>query len=271
MAVPTSVYPLASTQTEAGRLALQARAWRPAAERLFDHIGVQAGWRCIDLGCGPVGVLEPLSLRVGPTGSVIGLDIDPDLAGADSAGGNISMVRGDALAPPPGLGLFDLTHARFLLAPLSRNASVLETMWSMTKPGGVIAVQEPDACSWKLLPGSRSGCYQDLVQLIIEAFAISGADFNAGRRLPELFSKLNGSSSPRLRAEILMLNGGNPYLRMPLMMAESLRHQILRHRLATEPDLDRLLQACDQLLSVPPSSFGLSFTLVQAWASKIVA
>lgn len=34
------------------------------------------GWRCLDLGCGAMGILGPLSRRVGPDGSVVGLDQD---------------------------------------------------------------------------------------------------------------------------------------------------------------------------------------------------
>jgi trans-aconitate methyltransferase len=64
------------------RLMAQANTWEPEAERLFDQIGVRPGWRCIDLGCGPVGVLSPLSQRVGVHGQVIGFDEDPDCISA---------------------------------------------------------------------------------------------------------------------------------------------------------------------------------------------
>lgn len=62
---------------EIDRLIIQAKCWEPEAETLFDTIGVKSGWQCVDLGCGPVGVLSPLSQRVGVHGQVIGVDEDP--------------------------------------------------------------------------------------------------------------------------------------------------------------------------------------------------
>src|SRR5260221_10434173 len=69
-------YLLAGGSAELERLQLQARVWEPEAEVMLDHIGLEAGWRCLDLGCGAMGILGPLSRRVGPTGRVMGVDLD---------------------------------------------------------------------------------------------------------------------------------------------------------------------------------------------------
>ncbi len=42
---------------------------------MLDRIGIRTGWRCLDLGCGPMGILRALGRRTGPTGCVIGADI----------------------------------------------------------------------------------------------------------------------------------------------------------------------------------------------------
>jgi len=67
-------YPLGGTQAELGRLLTQAEAYEPQANWLLDQIGVRSGWRAIDIGCGPIGILNLLSQRVGPHGSVVGLE-----------------------------------------------------------------------------------------------------------------------------------------------------------------------------------------------------
>lgn len=43
---------------------------------MLDQIGLQAGWQCLDLGCGAMGILGPLSRRAEPTGRVVGVDLD---------------------------------------------------------------------------------------------------------------------------------------------------------------------------------------------------
>src|SRR5215831_1583540 len=64
-------YLLAGGAAELERLQLQARVWEPEAETMLDHIGLEAGWHCLDLGCGAMGILGPLARRVGPSGQVV--------------------------------------------------------------------------------------------------------------------------------------------------------------------------------------------------------
>ena len=47
---------------------------RTEAELLLDRVGLRPGDRALDLGCGPLGVLDLLAERVGPTGRVVGID-----------------------------------------------------------------------------------------------------------------------------------------------------------------------------------------------------
>src|SRR5207247_9427073 len=69
-------YLLAGGAAELERLQLQARVWEPETEVMLEMIGVAPGWRCIDLGCGAMGLLGPLSRRVGPKAEVTGDDMD---------------------------------------------------------------------------------------------------------------------------------------------------------------------------------------------------
>ena len=48
----------------------------PDANRMLELIGVREGWCCLDIGCGPGGITELLSRRVGSTGRVVGLDMN---------------------------------------------------------------------------------------------------------------------------------------------------------------------------------------------------
>ena len=70
-------YILGSSQTERWRLLAQFRIYVPETQGLLDHLGIKAGWRALDVGCGPLGILDLLSARVGPTGVVVGLERDP--------------------------------------------------------------------------------------------------------------------------------------------------------------------------------------------------
>ena len=58
------------------RLRLLAGALGPATEALLDSVGIRAGMRCLDLGCGGGHVSLSLAARVGPSGHVVGIDMD---------------------------------------------------------------------------------------------------------------------------------------------------------------------------------------------------
>jgi len=113
-----SNYLLASSTDEMQRLRLQAQVWEPAATEFLDALGIIPGSRVLDLGCGAMGVLKPLSRLVGDQGTVIGIDRDSlQLAAArafveEAKLGNVSIIECDAFntwLPPDH---FDLVHAR---------------------------------------------------------------------------------------------------------------------------------------------------------------
>ena len=97
-------YLLSDSPSELERLALQARVWEPETEAWLDHIGPMTGWRCLDLGCGTLGIIGPLARRAGPSGRVVGLDVNAKLLAAarvfvtESGLGNIELMQADAYA-----------------------------------------------------------------------------------------------------------------------------------------------------------------------------
>src|SRR5689334_7427730 len=70
-------YLLSNTASELERLRLQARLGELEAGAWLDLLGSIAGWRCLDLGLGTLGLLRPLARRVGPGGRVVGVDHAP--------------------------------------------------------------------------------------------------------------------------------------------------------------------------------------------------
>src|ERR1700730_18142403 len=73
----TPVYALGSDVPERERLRRQSAELRAQSAAFLDRVGVQAGQSALDLGCGPLGVIDLLSDRVGPGGRVVGMDIEP--------------------------------------------------------------------------------------------------------------------------------------------------------------------------------------------------
>jgi SAM-dependent methyltransferase len=257
-------YLLAGQQPELERLQVQARVWEPAGRAVLQQLESNGGRRALDVGCGAMGLLRPLSEWVGASGTVVGSDVDPQLlAGAASfvqaEGLRVHLVEDDLFASAHDPASFDLLHGRFLMAPLGRGQDQLDAHLRLVRPGGYLFLEEPDSASWRLNPPAEAA--DRLIELIVEAFAASGGDFDAGRTLPAL---LRGNGlDPEIRAHVVALPPGHPYLPMPLQLASSLEQRIeaivgAKELAALQAQAERELADADR--------WGTSFTLIQAIA-----
>ncbi len=256
-------YLLAAQPTELERLQLQSRVWEPAGRALLAGLPRGAGRQALDVGCGVMGWLRVLSEWVGPTGSVVGTDVDEKMLAharlfAETEGlGNVALEEDDLFSSRLPPASFDLVHARFELAPLGRAAEQLAAYRRLVKPGGRLVLEEPDAASWRVNPESDG--VQRLIELVLRGFRAGGGDFDAGRGLPGLLRDVG--IEPTLDAHVVALEPGHPYLRLPLQFAASLRPRL--EGLVGKPALDELIGQAERELA-RPGVWGTTFTLVQA-------
>jgi SAM-dependent methyltransferase len=263
MSAPT--YLLAGQASELERLQLQSRVWEPSGRRLLQEIGDGRGGRAVDIGCGVMGWLRLLSEWVGPDGHVVGTDIDDSMLAAakrfiaDEGLTNVVLEHDDLFATNLPPSSFDLVHARFELTPLGRSPAQMHTYLRLLRPDGTIVVEDPDWGSWHFNPPAPA-C-DKLITLVLEAFARWG-DVQAGRTHPELFHRFDIPA--HVRAEVLALPPGHPYLRLPLQFTTALETRLLSFISADE--LTRLRQQAEAELA-EPQRWGTTFTLIQTWGS----
>ena len=153
-------YALGGTLTEQQRLIAQAQGLEEHAIWLLDRIPVNPGSRAVDVGCGPIGIMNLLSARVGSDGTVVGVEREPrfvDMARAELNGRglrNVKVIHADALKTGLEQNAYDIVHERLILInlPPASQAALLAEMLSLLKPGGVIALQEFDSASYVCYP-----------------------------------------------------------------------------------------------------------------------
>lgn len=262
----TNAYLLPSDPAELERIRLQARVWEPAGRALLAQLPSGAGLRALDVGCGMMGWLRILSEWVGTAGSVVGADYDEKmLAGARSFVGtealrNVELVRDDLFASQLPPHSFDLVHARFQITPLGRADEQLASYRRLLKPGGWLVLEDPDAGSWRVNP---DGAFvQRLIELICRGFEAAGGNFNAGRELPALFRGMG--IEPRVSAQVVALEPGHPYLRVPLQFAHSMRPHL--EGIVGKEELDEIVAGAEAELN-RPDAWGTTFTVIQAFAA----
>jgi SAM-dependent methyltransferase len=270
MASASDSYLLSDSASELERLRLQAKVWEPAAEAMLDQISIKPGWDCVDLGCGAMGILGPLSKRVGLAGKVVGVDVDAKQLAAARAHvlehglENVEILERDAYHTNLPRESFDFMHVRFLFAPVGRDEELLTEVLGLTKPGGIIAVEEPDASAWSYYPPSRQ--WVRLKEAILAAFRSGGGDFDAGRRTYSMLRGI-GLEDVQVRAAVVALAGRHPYKRVPVQFAASLRKRILEAGILKESELDELVQDCERL-AADSDTVMMSFVVTQVWGRK---
>jgi SAM-dependent methyltransferase len=256
-------YLLANQPSELERLRLQSRVWEPTGRQLLSKIGSGSGGRALDVGCGAMGWLRILSEWVGPSGQVVGTDVDERLLDAarsflEAEGiSNGELVVDDLFESKLTPQSFDLVHGRFLIAPLGRGREQLASHRRLVKPGGLLVLEEWDLGSWHFNPMAPAA--QRLIQLVSEIFAALGGE--AGRGLSGLFREI-GVENPELDAHVIALKPGHPYLRLPLQFSIALESRLLET--LSRDELDSLRRDAETELA-EPGRWGTTFTLIQSW------
>ena len=106
------------------RLSVISQALASSTAALLDAAGVREGMRCLDLGCGGGDVTLALARLVGPSGGVVGIDMDVvkiELAQQDARDEAVGHVEYRSVMPRPSTlrGEYDAVYARLLLTHLA--------------------------------------------------------------------------------------------------------------------------------------------------------
>lgn len=260
-------YLLGYRQAEQERLERQADELAHESEWLFDQIGVRAGWRVVEIGCGPRGCLGLLSKRVGSTGGVVGVERSSELVArarqfaAESRLTNVQVLDADARNLDLPERTFDLATARLVLTNVPRAEELVAKMVRLVRPGGFIALHEPDPTTSRCDPPLAA---QTRLLGILNTYAeLIGIDRSIGLRVPRLLRKL-GLLDVCVNPLVHVYPQGHGRRMLLLEFVENARDHILERGLVTEAELAELTAALKRHLE-DPSTLVVSSLYLQTW------
>ena len=264
------LYLLGHSYDEERRLKQQAEELRQESARMFDRIGIEKGSRAIDLGCGPQGVLDILSERVGPAGQVVGVERDRGSVAeaerfvADRALRNVSVIERDAAATAIPEASIDLVHARLLLVNVPHAESVVQEMIRLARPGGVVASHEADYLPHLCDPPLRA--WDRLFEIFKRYSASNGIDLFVGRRVHRLFCQA-GLKDIEVHPIIHVYPHGHGRKLIFWQFLQNVRDRILEQGLIAEAEFSECMAGLKEHLG-RPDTLVVSHLFFQVWGRK---
>ncbi|MGH3585757.1 MAG: class I SAM-dependent methyltransferase [Pseudonocardia sp.] len=201
-------------QIEEERLLAQGKVLDPLTRRVFASAGLSRGMRVLDLGSGAGNVSRIAAEFVGPEGSVVGVERDPDAVrraerlAADAGLRNVEFRQGDVESLDSLGGEFDAVVGRLVLMYLADPAGALRQAASLLRPGGLVCLHEADLT---YIPStSEAPTWRQLRSWLAELFARIDADVRMG---PSLFATFRaaGLPDPEMAMEAVVGGGDHAY------------------------------------------------------------
>ncbi|MER5309291.1 methyltransferase domain-containing protein [Streptomyces sp. NPDC002773] len=121
----------------------------PAYAAAVAEIGLRPGDAVLDAGCGTGRALPPLRAAVGPSGTVLGADLTPEMleqavrAGRGGAGGDATLLLADVGRLPVRDGALDAVFGAGLISHLAEPVAGLRELARAVRPGGRLALFHP--------------------------------------------------------------------------------------------------------------------------------
>jgi SAM-dependent methyltransferase len=251
------------------RLRVLGRVMRPTTLPLLERAGVAPGMRCLDVGCGGGDVTFDLASIVGLTGAAVGIDVDAtkvELAQADAAQVGVTNVEFRVGDLTDGLGAeeYDAIYVRFVLTHLRDPVAGVEVMRRALRPGGRLIVEDIDFRGSFCEPESAS--FERYEEIYVESARRNGGDPWIGLRLPAM---LVAAGFARVQQHVVQpaeLEGESKL--MPALTLENMKAVAVRHDVATEEEIDLLV---DELyaLAGDPTAYVANPRIVQVVGEKL--
>ena len=193
-------YALATGPAAVRRLHLLHKIYAPAGRRVLLEAGLKKGMRVADFGCGVGVVSRMLAKIVGPSGSVVGIDVDKaqleEAARWCAQAGlqNWSFIEASAENTSLPRDSFDLVYCRSLLLHLTDPIACLREMRDVLKPGGILVVEDGDLRSALSIPPSA---HDEFARLFSQFEPLRGLNYSVANDLYHIVKSL-GFLHPRL-------------------------------------------------------------------------
>ncbi len=266
----TTADPIALPGVDHGarRLAVLGRVKLPTTMALLEGLGLRAGMRCLDVGCGSGAITLAMASVVGPTGQVVGFDHNKAVLrwAVDAAHREHVTQATFCTADVSDLdadGCYDLVFARFLLSRVPNPDDALDRMVRALRPGGIVVVEDEEFAGQFCHP--RSAAFDRFAELYAAALRRRGGDPEIG---PELPGRLDAHGLESVGVNVVQptFRQGEGK-RLPALTMAHLGPELEAHHIADLDEVDHLTAQLEELALDDTSIVGLP-RVYQCWGRR---
>lgn len=261
----------AGASEEAQRLLSQATIADPMTRRFLVEAGLAPGMRVLDLGSGAGNVAMLAAELVGPGGSVVGVDRDPEAVDrarrliAANGLSNVEVRVADVQTLEGVEAGFDAVVGRFILMYQPDPVGTLRQAVARLRPGAVVCLHEVDATNAWACPESPT--WRQARTWALDTFAKGGVNQRMGLSLHAAF-RAAGLPHPQMRLEAFIGGGPQAPTWIVANMIEAMVPLMERFGIATGDEVDPATLA-GRLLAELDADDGVMITPLQigAWTT----
>jgi 2-polyprenyl-3-methyl-5-hydroxy-6-metoxy-1,4-benzoquinol methylase len=267
----SETYLMGHTSKEYQRLRSQAKFLEPVTLRVLQSAGLKEGMHCLDVGCGTGDVMRLMGNRVGPSGSVTGMDIDEHL-GKEAVSllnelhnSRYCFHHGDITKQDPAKETYDFVFARLLLIHMTDPVGIVRKLFDAVKPSGTLVVMDNDFDTLRASEKFRH-LTNHVKKLVSDAYRQAGKDPEAGTNLSHYFC-IAGIGAPDGTDTSSMIFPINEAVAQIKAGMSSMKPAFVQSGLISADQLDKLFAELDEAAQAP-NEFVLWFMHNSAWKKK---
>jgi SAM-dependent methyltransferase len=246
---------------EQERLALMSELLDPMHHNYIEKLGLQPGWRCLEIGCGNGSISQWLAGQLGPNGIAVASDLDLRyLAGVKAP--HLQIRQLNILEDSLEEGAYGLVTARAILHHLASPEKAVQRMAAALKPGGTLLSIEPD-----MLPvtAAEPETMHIFWQGWLQWSRTMGIDYFIGRKMPRMLAE-TGLESVSAEGHTAMFNGGSPWADYWIRTMRE-----LRPKLVESGNLTDALMSQFETFYTDPHYWTSAICVVASWGRQLIA